>query len=169
MRSSRVELVPPLFNRDLCFGQGLEPGFVQALIAEPAVEALREGVLHRLARLNELQLHAVLVRPLIEGEAPELRSVVADDRRRPAALRRQSVEHLADAGRWQRRITVIAKLSRVKSSTTVRARKVRPLPSVSCTKSIDHRSFACVTPTRGVRTTLTRLRRRFRTSSPSSR
>jgi len=39
------------------------PGFVQTLMAEPAVEALREGILHRLAGLDELHIDAVLHRP----------------------------------------------------------------------------------------------------------
>ncbi len=47
--------------------------FVEALLAEPAVEALDEGVLDRSARLDELQLHPALVGPLIGHAASKFR------------------------------------------------------------------------------------------------
>lgn len=45
---------------------------VEALVAEAAVEALHEGVLDRPARLDEVQMYAVLVGPEVEGLAGEL-------------------------------------------------------------------------------------------------
>lgn len=50
--------------------------FVEALIAELAVEALDVAVLHGLARLNEQVLYAMALCPTHEGPAGELRAVV---------------------------------------------------------------------------------------------
>lgn len=57
---------------------------------------------------------------------------------------------------------------RVKSSTRVKIRITRPSPSVSCTKSIDQRSFGAMGTGRGTRAVVTRFRRRFRTVRPAS-
>jgi hypothetical protein len=51
----------------------------QALVAEPAVEALREGVLAGLPRIDEAQLHVALRRPLVEHPAGQLGSIVQND------------------------------------------------------------------------------------------
>jgi hypothetical protein len=56
--------------------QAEEPVFVQALVAEAAVEALDVGILVRLARVNEVQSDALRVRPGIEGSPDELRPIV---------------------------------------------------------------------------------------------
>src|SRR5258706_7756210 len=70
-----------------------EPVQVETLVAKPAVEALDEAVLHRLAGLDEVELHSVLERPLIERSTCELRAVVDHDRSRQAALGREPIEH----------------------------------------------------------------------------
>jgi hypothetical protein len=57
----------------------------KTLIPEPPVEAFDEGVLDWLARVDEPQLDAVLVRSLVEHPARELRAVVHQDRLREAA------------------------------------------------------------------------------------
>src|SRR5262249_10696497 len=57
-----------------------EPVLIEALVPEPAIEAFYKAVLHRFSRLNELELDAVLVRPLVESMADELRPIVANDR-----------------------------------------------------------------------------------------
>lgn len=49
---------------------------VQAVLAKLAVEAFYERVLRRLARLNEVQLHAGVLSPEEQGLAGELRTVV---------------------------------------------------------------------------------------------
>src|SRR6266516_2653899 len=68
---------------------------VQAVVSEPAVEALDEGVVNGLARLDEVQPHAPLIGPLVQHQAGELRSIVQHDLlRRLAALGDQLVEHL---------------------------------------------------------------------------
>ena len=78
---------------------------VQALVSEPAVEALDEGVLNGLAGLDEVQPHAPLVGPLVQHQAGELRSVVKDDPRgRLAALGDQPVEYLHHPRPWKRRV-----------------------------------------------------------------
>lgn len=58
-----------------------KPVFVQAFVAEPTVEALDIGILHRLARSNERERNACLVGPRIQHLTSELRTVVARDQR----------------------------------------------------------------------------------------
>ena len=60
--SSLFDLAARVVERD-------EDVFVQTFLSQAAVEALDEGILDRLARLDELQLHAALVGPLI-GHPP---------------------------------------------------------------------------------------------------
>ena len=48
---------------------------VQAFVAQPAVEALDEGVVGRLARPREIERDAVLIRPPVERLRDELRTV----------------------------------------------------------------------------------------------
>ena len=45
---------PPIFDGPPGVGEADEPMFVQALITEPAVEALDEGVLNGLTRFDEV-------------------------------------------------------------------------------------------------------------------
>jgi hypothetical protein len=61
--------------------QGEEPTRREALIAEPAVEALDERVLHGLPRTDEEEMHPTLKGLGIERAARELRPVVTDQRR----------------------------------------------------------------------------------------
>src|SRR5690606_4758038 len=75
---------------------------VQAVVAEGAVEALDEAVLHRLARLNEVDLDATGIRPGVERPARELRTVVGHDHVGQASLAPQALEHLDDPHSWQR-------------------------------------------------------------------
>lgn len=75
---------------------------VEALVAKAAVEALGECVLGRFARLNELEVDAVVCRPLHEPKARELAAVVADDATWLTAFGDGAVEHLGDLGRGQR-------------------------------------------------------------------
>jgi hypothetical protein len=97
VRPSDIVIQAPRLNRLLRIRQAHEPALVETLVAEPAIEALGEGVLNRLARLNEPERAAARVRPLIERFAGELRSVVANDRLRVAAFARHRVEHAHDA------------------------------------------------------------------------
>lgn len=66
---------------------------VEALIAQPAVDALDEGVLHRLARLDEAQHYPALVGPPVEGVLRQPGAVAEDNLGRGAALGRQPLQH----------------------------------------------------------------------------
>lgn len=44
-----------------------EPVFIQALVSEATIEAFNEAILSRLPRLDQLQFHPVVVRPLIRA------------------------------------------------------------------------------------------------------
>jgi IstB-like ATP binding protein len=72
-------------NRGLRIDQTDEPILFQALVTELPVEAFDVGVLHRFARLDEIEHYAVAMRPLLQHFAAKLRAVVADNRRRIAA------------------------------------------------------------------------------------
>ena len=75
------------------FGARSEPALVQALVAEPAVEALHVRVLRRLASLDQPQRHAVTVGPAVERVAGELRTLVGPDQLRQAAELPDPIEH----------------------------------------------------------------------------
>ena len=75
-----VVVSAPSGNQDTSLRQARKPMVIQALIPKPAVEALDEGILRRFARLDQLELHAVLVGPLVQRPACELRSLVSPDR-----------------------------------------------------------------------------------------
>ena len=169
MRPSDIVVHAPRLNRLLRIRQAHEPALVEALVAEPAVEAFRERVLNRLARLNELERDPACVRPLIEGLSSELGAVVADNRARKAARGGQPVEDARHTLARQREVhgergrlagEIIDELS---------TRNLRPSPSASDTKSMLHRSLGTLGDGCGTRGTATRLRFRRRTCSPSSR
>ncbi len=74
-----VVVSAPSDNQDTSQRQARKPMVVQALIPESAVKTL-ERILRRLASLDQLELHAVLVGPLVQRPACELRSLVSPDR-----------------------------------------------------------------------------------------
>ena len=81
MSKTRVRPFPivfdsPLFDFAARIVERDEDVFVETLLPQPAVEALDEGVLNRLARLDELQLHAAFVGPLIEYAASKFRAII---------------------------------------------------------------------------------------------
>jgi len=71
----------------------VNPVRIQAFIAKPAVEALRVGILHRLARLNELQPHRAFFAPGGQGSTAKPRPVIQNDGFRQTSLRRHSIQH----------------------------------------------------------------------------
>ncbi len=73
-----IVLSSPGLNHKLRFLQRQKPVLVQTFIPKLAVEALNKRVLHRLPWLNEVQMHAVLHRPGIQGRPGEFRAVVQD-------------------------------------------------------------------------------------------
>ncbi len=71
VRPLGVVLLAPLFDHSAGLAEGREVMLVQALIAQLAVEAFDEAVLHRMARANEVEGDVVRGRPLIESQAHE--------------------------------------------------------------------------------------------------
>lgn len=76
MRAEAIVVEAPRLDGVPGLCQTEKPVFVEALVPEPAVEALHIGILVRLARLDEVQLNAVGVRPTIEGAPDELGAIV---------------------------------------------------------------------------------------------
>src|SRR5215213_7035953 len=97
-------VVGPSLNDAPGLSQAGEPARVEAFLAEAAVEALDRAVLHRLARVDEEQLHAVLVSPAIEVAAAKFRPVVDRQHVRVAAFGADLVEHANDPGARQRKV-----------------------------------------------------------------
>src|SRR5918998_6039514 len=64
-----------------------------SILAEAAVEALDRGILHRLAGIDEEQLHAVLMGPAVEITTAEFGPVVHDQHVRVAAVAGDVLEH----------------------------------------------------------------------------
>ena len=75
---------------------------VEALVPEPAVEALDEAVLHRMPRPNEVQRDAPLRRLVVERLRHEFRPVVAHDHVRQSADQLQPLQRVHDPHGRQR-------------------------------------------------------------------
>ena len=58
MRPGAIVVLPPCFDNLPRVGEAQEPVAAEALIPQRADEALSVGVLHRLARADEVQLHS---------------------------------------------------------------------------------------------------------------
>jgi hypothetical protein len=93
VRPARVLVGAPCLDDLACFGERSEPAFVQALVAELAVEAPHVCVLCRLACLDQPQRHAVAVGPAVERVGGELRALVGPDHLRQAAELPDPIEH----------------------------------------------------------------------------
>ena len=77
---------------------------VQALIAQPPVNALDDGVLHGLSRFHEAQLGASLIAPVIDDLSCQFWPIVQDDLGRRPTVTRSALEDTHDLSTWQRRI-----------------------------------------------------------------
>src|SRR5215207_4980404 len=97
MRSRRVVGHPSALDGALCISERAEPVLIQALVPQPAVEGLDEGIVHGFPGTAELDLHAVLMRPRVECLAPELGAVVHGDALWPPARDVQPLEDGHDA------------------------------------------------------------------------
>lgn len=170
MRPSPVVVLSPVLDHQLRIRQRLEPLRLQALIAQPAVESLDVGILDRLPRSHELEGDASRVRPQIERVAGDLGPVIADDAPRQPRVRASGSSTAITRSAGIECATWIAGHSRVKSSTIVRPRNVRPVARASLTKSKLQRSFRAVGKGSGTRAVATRFCRRWRrTATRSSR
>ncbi|SSP03799.1 Uncharacterised protein [Acinetobacter baumannii] len=92
VRPDVVVVDAPAFDDGAGLGQGGEDLLVQALVAEPAVEAFDEAILLRLARRDVMPGHAGAVGPLEDRPAGHLRPVVADDHGRASASGDQPIQ-----------------------------------------------------------------------------
>jgi hypothetical protein len=90
-----IVLSSPGFNHELRFLQRQKPVLVETFIPKLAVEALDKRILHRLPRLNEVQVHPMLGGPGIQGRPGEFRPVVQDQRlrQRPCGNSRSRIRH----------------------------------------------------------------------------
>jgi len=72
-----VIIQPPSLDDLPRFGQTVEQMFVEAFVAQAAIEALDEGVLDRLARLDVMPGHAA-GNPAQDGHTSQFATIVAD-------------------------------------------------------------------------------------------
>ncbi len=95
-----VVVDPPSFDDLAGVAEIEEPVLVEAFIAEPPVEGFDEGVLGRLAGLDEIEPNAVALGPFVERLANHLGTVVEDDLQGQATGLGEPIEHpaIASAG-----------------------------------------------------------------------
>src|SRR5271170_2341927 len=93
VRASLVVSQAPSTNDLSSLRKRSKPVLVEALVAKLAVETLHIGVLRRFARLDQPQLDAALIGPLIERLAGELRALIGSNRARQTSESRRLVEH----------------------------------------------------------------------------
>lgn len=79
VRPNGIVVESKCFNRALGIREADEPTLVEAFVPQAAVEAFDEVILCRLSRLDELQRHTALVRPLIDGFTAKLWAFVTHD------------------------------------------------------------------------------------------
>jgi len=77
MRTYLVEVSPPFFDQNLRLGARTKPFEAQTLVAELAIEALRDAILPRLAGLDQRRADALRDDPRQQGLGHELRPVVS--------------------------------------------------------------------------------------------
>src|SRR5690554_4539244 len=80
MRTDFVVMNSPVIDSPAGLGEIPEPVEVQTLISEFPVEAFNEGILGRLARLDEMQMEPGPLAPEEHLLPGKLRAIVADDR-----------------------------------------------------------------------------------------
>jgi hypothetical protein len=85
MRTLAVVVADPIRNLRAGLIEAEEQGFVEQLVAHPAIEAFTEAVLRRFSRRNEMLGDLVVLRPSQHVVAGELGAAVRDDHGRLAA------------------------------------------------------------------------------------
>jgi len=93
-------IVPPRHEHEAGVRQRREQGLVEAFVAQAAVEALDEAVLHRLPRRDTMPFDLTLLRPAQDRRRSQFGAIVADDHVRlpPQADQRRQFPGTADAG-----------------------------------------------------------------------
>ena len=76
MRSVSIVILPPGLHDPARIAESQEPVFVETFVAESAIETLTRAVLHGLSRIDETQVHVMLVCPLIQCLAGQFGAVV---------------------------------------------------------------------------------------------
>src|ERR1700741_3609360 len=99
MRTHLVVVPPPCFDEHFRLGTRMKPFEAQALIAEFAVEAFRDAILPRLARLDQCRSDALRDDPRQQSLGYELRAVVAAQEHRRPTDTDQPRQHLDHARR----------------------------------------------------------------------
>lgn len=102
VRPDEVVVEPPAFDDGAGLGEGGEDLLIETFVTEPAVDAIDEAVLLRLARRDVLPGCAGSVGPFEDGSAGHAGAVVADDGGKPAEASDERVEGARGAGRRSR-------------------------------------------------------------------
>src|SRR3954468_4570424 len=134
MRAHFVEVPPPLFDDHLRLGARAKPFEAQTLVAELAVEALRNAILPTLAGPNAVPMPCAMTH---DSSALDTNSGPLSLRKNigaPRSLTRRDSTSMTPAERI-RPATSIASPSLVNSSVTVRHLSCWPLAQWSNTKS----------------------------------
>ncbi len=97
-----IVIDPPAFNDPFRLGQNGEPVQVQAFFTKPAIETFDIGVLSRLARIDKVELHAVIIGPAIERTTSEFRPVINGQNIWIVAFAGNAFQHLHNARAWDR-------------------------------------------------------------------
>ena len=79
MGSIRIVVLPPRFDQCLGVVERQELMDVQTFVAQAAVERFDVAIVRGLARPREIELHAAVERPRLEGFGGELRPVIDGD------------------------------------------------------------------------------------------
>ena len=61
-----IVVAPPSGDPNPCLSQAGKPVIIQTLVTKASIEAFNVCILRRLTRLNQLELDAILIRPLIQ-------------------------------------------------------------------------------------------------------
>jgi len=167
VRTIGVVLAAPALDVKLRVAEREKPVLIETFVPQFAVETLDEGILDRLARLDEAELDAPVGGPRVEGAAPKLAPVVQREPHRLAARGDDGVEGRDDRhtrqrvrdgnrGRFMPRVIHDREAAEAASGGEL------------ITDEVDAPGVVRAAG-RGTRGTATRFRWRRRTASPSSR
>ena len=104
VRSLRIVVDPPVFDDLAGFADAGEPMLVQALLSVAAIETLDVGVLRWLARVDEIQLDAVIIGPSIQRSPAQFRAIIDDQDIGVSSLTGHAFQHLDHPFSRQREI-----------------------------------------------------------------